>query len=69
MTNVDIKLIECFDGLTDLLTDFTVTIPDDDSELMYNGTLKNLKTFLRKFGVIDIKEVRKEKLNKIYEKN
>ena len=44
---------------------FKISIPDDDAELMYIGTIKNLKTFLRKYGVIDIKEVRKEKLEKI----
>ena len=35
---------------------------------MYDeATIKSLKTFLRKYGVNDIKEVRKEKLDKINE--
>jgi len=67
--DLDIDDLDQIEILMDIENKFNISIPDDDVELMYNGTIGNLKIFLRKYGVIDIKEVRKEKLDKIYEKN
>lgn len=63
--DLDLDELDKIEILMDIENKFNISIPDDDVDLMYDGTIESLKTFLRKYGVNDIKEVRKEKLNKI----
>jgi len=71
--DIDTNLYEVFDSLEsvefimDLEKEFDIVIPDEHAEkIISNGvTLKDVKKELEVYGVIDIREQRKDKINNI----